>query len=238
MSLNLYNGRRGFMNAKYYRKAADLIRNSMNLIKEKDFARLFELTTIASVRGALGYHLYSAGIPFLKYINYIPKYAFYCAEISEITIPENVLMIESGAFMGSAISKVKVEGIIKKLGERCFSKCSITHLPDFKTYPLNAIPSEMYLDCNELVEAVIPDGVKQIHGFAFSSCKNLKKVVIPTSMKVLRAGCFAYCNNLGFIEYKGTLQEWKDIVKSPSYHDGCGDIMLMCSDQAVMLHSS
>lgn len=225
------------MNAKYYREAADLIRNSMSLIKEKDFARLFELTTIAGVGGALGYHLYSAGIPFLKYINYVPRHAFFCAEIPEITIPENVLMIESGAFMGSAISKVKVEGTIKTFGERCFSKCSITHLPDFKTYPLNAIPSEMYLECNELVEAVIPDGVKQINGLAFASCKSLKKVVIPTSMKVLCVGCFQACNNLDLIEYKGTLQEWKDIVKSPSYHDGCGDILLMCSDQSVMLHS-
>lgn len=226
------------MNAGYCSKAADLIRHSMILIKEKEFASLFARTSIAGIKGAIGYHLYSAGIPFLNYINYIPEHAFYGAEISEITIPKNILMIESGAFMRSAISKVKVEGTIKTFGERCFSKCSITHLPDFKTYPLNAIPSEMYMECNELVEAVIPDGVKQVNGLAFDSCKSLKKVVIPTSMKVLCVGCFRSCTNLDLIEYKGTLKEWTAIVKSPSYHDGCGDILLMCSDQAVMLHSS
>lgn len=53
-----------------------------------------------------------------------------------------------------------------------------------------------YLDNEDLVELIIPEGVTHIGERAFSKCKNLKKIVLPESLVYIGASAFSECENL------------------------------------------
>ena len=53
-----------------------------------------------------------------------------------------------------------------------------------------------YMDNEDLVEMIIPEGVTHIGERAFSKCKNLKKLVLPESLVYIGASAFSGCENL------------------------------------------
>lgn len=57
-------------------------------------------------------------------------------------------------------------------------------------------------------ELVIPEGVKEIEGFAIYQCKNVTAIYLPKSIKILLHNWWCYCDNLTDIYYAGTQEEW------------------------------
>lgn len=53
-----------------------------------------------------------------------------------------------------------------------------------------------YMDNEDLVEMVIPEGVTHIGERAFSKCKNLKRLILPESLVHIGASAFSGCENL------------------------------------------
>ncbi|MBR3203322.1 MAG: leucine-rich repeat protein, partial [Solobacterium sp.] len=59
-----------------------------------------------------------------------------------------------------------------------------------------AIGPNVFLDNKELIEIVIPEGVKSIGYNAFSGCTNLSKVIMPASVAIIEEGAFSECSSL------------------------------------------
>ena len=226
------------MDKEYLKEAATLIRENMALLGQHQVKELFELTRKYNTRGALGQLLYEGTKgTFLKYIDHLPSGAFYGAELPKIVLPDNVLSIGADSFAQCSAATIITPKDILIMGQASFRNCSIKSLPPIEEYPSGVIPAETYYGCNDLEQVVIPDGVEQIGMGAFRNCANLKKITIPTSVIRFSGKCFAECPKLRLIEYEGTIEEWKRITKSPSYHDGCGNVLLNCFDMAVNLSS-
>lgn len=226
------------MKKEYLKQAATLIRDNKNLLEHREIEELFRLTVKYDIRGALGQLLYEGtNGTFLNFIDHLPNGAFYGAELPKIVLPDNVLSIGADSFAQCSAATIVTPKDILIMGQASFRNSSIKSLPPIKEYPSEVIPAETYYGCNNLEQVVIPDGVAQIGMGVFRDCANLKKITIPKTVIQFSSKCFADCPKLSLIEYEGTIKEWRDITKSPSYHDGCGTVLLNCFDMAVNLSS-
>ena len=226
------------MKKEHLKEADRLIRENTDLLKHLNIEELFRLTVKYDVRGAIGQLLYEGTEgTFLKYIDHLPNGAFYGAELPKIVLPDNVLSIGADSFAQCSAATIITPKDILIMGQASFRNSSIKSLPPIEEYPSGVIPAETYYRCNNLEQVVIPDGVEQIGMGAFRGCANLKKITVPKTVTRFSGKCFADCPRLSLIEYEGTIEEWRDITKSPSYHDGCGTVLLNCFDMAVNLSS-
>lgn len=85
-------------------------------------------------------------------------------------------------------------------------------------------------------EVLLPEGVQYVKGTSFSNCSMLKRVVLPNSLIRLGTCVFGNTPMLTSIEYRGTVEEFKDVVKEPSW---CRmpfeeSIPVICTDGRLM----
>lgn len=86
-------------------------------------------------------------------------------------------------------------------------------------------------------EAIIPEGCLNIKNNAFSSCPNLHRVVLPVSLERLGTMLFNGCPSLKSIEYKGTIEQFKNITKPVDWCKtawNTNPIPVICLDGEVM----
>ncbi len=73
----------------------------------------------------------------------------------------------------------------------------------------------LYLNGEELRNAVIPDGVTKIGNLAFAFCDTLESITIPASVRFIGSYAFGSPTNastsLQTVEYLGTIEEWERI---------------------------
>lgn len=117
-------------------------------------------------------------------------------EISRITLPETIRIIEENAFAYcEGLEGVNIPGGIEKISQRVFSSCTslkkIT-LPD----SVRVIENSAFSYCKKLEEINIPDGVEEIADGTFSGCLSLKEIHLPDSVRILGAYSFRYCKAL------------------------------------------
>ena len=56
----------------------------------------------------------------------------------------------------------------------------------------------------------VPDGVKEIDGYAFSGNKTIEQIILPDSVQKLPHSCFAECSNLAVINMPNSIKEIGD----------------------------
>lgn len=61
--------------------------------------------------------------------------------------------------------------------------------------------SGAFLNCKNLEEVILPEGLKEIGAYAFSGCSNLSKVTIPTTVERIGKSAFEKC----FLAFSGTI---------------------------------
>lgn len=70
----------------------------------------------------------------------------------------------------------------------------------------------MFSNCKELRELILPEGIVSINCGTFAGCSSLKKVYIPGSLKVIGERAFYSCKKLEEIVIpKGTSQRFKEL---------------------------
>ena len=55
---------------------------------------------------------------------------------------------------------------------------------------------ELFLNCKNLKEIIIPDGIRIIEARVFANCSNLEKIVFPANLAKIEEGAFAGCEML------------------------------------------
>ena len=96
-----------------------------------------------------------------------------------------------------------------------FSECI-----DLKTIIFNEglveIAEDAFAECYNIEELYFPDSLTHILKSAFEGCVKLKKISLPKNISTIRFFAFESCSQLQDIEFRGTVEEWKDIRDNTS----------------------
>ena len=89
----------------------------------------------------------------------------------------------------------------------------------------------------DLVEVVIPEGVKIIDDRAFSGCSDLTTVYLPSTIEELGRCIFARCPKLKTVVYNGTFDQFENTPRwdqwiSPTRST---EVLLVCKDKQEMV---
>lgn len=148
------------------------------------------------------------GINILKYTDFVPSYYYSSTELTSITIPTNILVLEKYSFYFSSIKNVLLPPKLKYIKASCFQ------------YNIN-------------IESInIPDAVEEIGDFSFWGCEYLRNIKLSENIRVLGNQIFFYTriktlsisssiekihpdafknSNITTIYYKGTVEQWRKV---------------------------
>lgn len=100
---------------------------------------------------------------------------------------------------------------------------------------IRAIGGHAFAKNTALRFADIPAGIKELGNGAFANCLNLEIVSIPKSVKAIHKNCFFNCGRLARINYAGTKQEWRYIVRGSNWLDRAGTKVVYCADGPIIV---
>lgn len=139
------------------------------------------------------------------------EYGVFCGTgLTSVVIPNSVTNIEQGAFAGCLnMTSVTIPNSVTSIGVYAFNDCySLTsvHISDLESWckivfygdlanPLY-YAHHLYLNDEEIINLVIPDGVTSIGEGAFRECSNLATVTIANSVTNIGNEAFYRCNGL------------------------------------------
>lgn len=101
---------------------------------------------------------------------------------------------------------------------------------------LNMISGHAFAENQNLVVANIPLEVTKLGAGAFANCLNLQVVSIPVSVKEIGYNCFFNCASLARVNYGGTKEEWKKIVRGSNWLAKAKTTEVVCSDGPVVVN--
>ena len=156
------------------------IGNSVSRIGEKAFEYCSSLTSIT--------------IP--ESVTSIDEYAFsHCSSLKSITIPNNVTNIGNSAFSHcSSLTEVTISDSVASIGDWVFNECTSLTSPVYNAHFF------VYLPTSYQGAYTIPNGIKQITGYALWKCNGLTSIIIPTSVTSAGNGVLGFCSSLTFIK--------------------------------------
>ena len=107
----------------------EFIEKNIELIEQNNFKQLYKNCDNLEQRGNLTAILHRAGIPVLQNIGWsIPEFMFLKNNILEAHIPDNIRVIEQGAFLGcDQLEKVTIPSTVKMINFGAFKHCSKLH---------------------------------------------------------------------------------------------------------------
>ena len=125
--------------------------------------------------------------------------AFYCSDLTAITIPESVTSIGDYAFANCrSLTSITIPNSVTSIGDYAFSWCSgLTSI----TIPnsVTSIGDYAFANCRSLTSITIPNSVTNIGDWAFYECDKLTSITIPNSVTNIGRYAFCYCQNLSDI---------------------------------------
>lgn len=155
--------------------------------------------------------------------------AFKGTDLKDVTFPDTVTSIGSGAFQDcGCLTVVVIPDEVTSIGASAFAGCGsltsvtiptgITSIEDYTffgcgrlasvTIPGNVerIGTAAFANCGSLQTVVISEGVKHIGDGAFQGCGSLTKVEIPMSMESIGNSAFYGCSSLTEIEIPASVK--------------------------------
>ena len=133
-------------------------------------------------------------------------YEFYgCSSLTEITIPETVTSIGSGAFTSTGLTSVVIPNGVVSLGSDAFSRCKNLNSVTLPA-TLTEVPDSLFSDCSSLTNVTMPNGITAIGSHAFSNCISLSKINLPDSVTEIKSSAFSMTKSLTSVHFPAGLQ--------------------------------
>ena len=117
--------------------------------------------------------------------------AFRSKNLSNISIPDSVIEIKSGAFSYNQFTSITIPNSITKIGSYAFSSNYNLTSVDIPS-SVTSIASSLFYYCNSLTNVNIPNSVTSIESYAFELCSGLTSITIPNSINHIGDGAFLY----------------------------------------------
>lgn len=145
----------------------------------------------------------------------------YSGTSAEVTVPEGVTGIASGAFNGNSTMKIlTLSSTVSNIEDGCLDNCSA--LEEVRVADNGVIGSSsglvisadgksiIYINKSELAEdLIIPDGVEEL-AVSFAGCNTLRSVTFPLSLSKIPEKAFSECEGLEKITLGGVRQIGKE----------------------------
>ena len=167
-----------------------------------------------------------------KWVTKIEAYAFEDSQLKEMTIPQNILHIDSGAFQGCVnLKKVIFNNSLQKIPFWCFCGCKNL---DFITFP-SELKKIDYLAFSHvgLEDIIIPFGVEELNSCFYDS-KSLKSITMPDTIQKISNDLFKDCSNLTTIYFKGSMIQAKRLgLHYKKYLGKCSVNQIICNDGII-----
>lgn len=160
-----------------------------------------------------------------KRVTEVGNHAFKgCVGIEKIVVSDGIEVLGNGVFLNcKELKEVVLPGTLKRIGTADPTGCpkilgTMTKL-------------EGTFEYTALEEVVIPDSVKYIGEYAFSSCTKLKRVVLPDGLKEIKGYTFCWCKSLQEVEFPQDLKvvgteafEGCEVLKNVNLPEGVNSI--------------
>ena len=160
---------------------------------------------------------------------------YYCTNLASITILEGVTSIGSGAFEScSSLTSITIPNSVTSVGERAFWGCRSLANITFSD-SVTSIGDYAFPYCTNLTSVTIPEGVTSIGSWEFLSCSSLTSVTIPASVTSIKQWAFANCSSLKNINFKGTMNDWNNIIKDSIWKENSAIVTITCTDGTITL---
>ena len=127
-------------------------------------------------------------------ITKIEEYSFSRSGLQEVSFPENIKIIEEGAFREcSGLRSVTWHCTCDVIPANCFSECS--NLTNFDFSNIKKIGRYAFWESG-LQEICLPKSIEILEEGTFSGCSELQSVTWNCTCDVIPNFCFAACSNL------------------------------------------
>ena len=131
-----------------------------------------------------------------------------CVNITNITIPSSVTSIGAWAFENcTSLSSVHISDLT--------AWCKINFQGNSYSNPLS-LAHHIYLNENEITALEIPNGITEIHDYAFRQCTGITSVRIPNSVTDIASSAFEGCSNILSVELDNNIIVSKDRTSKSS----------------------
>ena len=206
-----------------------VIPDSVEMINSFVFADCTSLRSVAisnSVTRIGGYAFYGCtglkDVTIPNSVVLIGTKSFYgCDSLTSLTIPSSVQNIQESAFERcTALTSVSIPPSVKTIDRYAFAACTgltQVHIDDlgawcniaFGTTSSNPLSyaHRLYLNGEEVIDAVVPDTVTTIKNFVFYNCSGMRSVSIPKSVVSMGDRPFCGCESLSQV-YISDLGAW------------------------------
>ncbi len=115
---------------------------------------------------------------------------------SEVTIPDGVTSIGTGAFEDfTSLKSITIPDSVTYIGNKAFENCTSLEritIPD----SVESIDFRAFRGCTNLTSVTISNSVTSIEDYVFEECTSLTNVTIPDSVESIGNGAFAFCTSL------------------------------------------
>ncbi|MEE1290147.1 MAG: leucine-rich repeat domain-containing protein [Spirochaetota bacterium] len=191
------------------------IGNGINSINERTFNSCNNLTVFNVDENNQNYSVSEDGkILFNKDKTTLITYS---SAANDVTIPDSVTTVNSGAFVNcknvetlvigngltsldnlpitSALKSITIGNNIKSIGYNTFKGCNKLASVTIGNR-VTSIDDNAFRDCSSLTSVTIPDSVTEIGNYAFSGCNGLKNIRISKNVTKIKDYTFSNCSNL------------------------------------------
>ena len=132
-----------------------------------------------------------------------------CTSLKEITLPATGVTIYSwGMFIGSGVESVVLPENLDVIPSNFFLGSALKEI----TLPagIKTVMQGALGNCTNLTSVTLNDGLTTIEECAFMSCPNLTEIVIPASVETLTEYAFVGCDALTKVKFEGNATAFKN----------------------------
>ncbi|MGP1414197.1 MAG: leucine-rich repeat protein [Bacillales bacterium] len=173
-------------------------------------------------------------------IKTIPTECFqYCSEAVEINLPTTLEKVEDSAFLNcAALTDINLEETsLKEIGNKAFYVCKKLgkiKLPSTVT----TIGDEAFTNCLEATEIDLSQTqITKLPKKCFFKCEKLTTLKLPATLTEIKESCFEAAENLDKIEFNGTKNQFKNIIKGVKWLTGhTHNFDIVCSDGTLKIN--